>query len=535
MSRALDTEITAVTVLSDRAVVTRHGTFAVSPEDEQWLIAPLPMTVAPDSIRVKGKGNVSVRFLAIATETIVTIESIDEKIAPIDQRIQQLKTEIQTVGDRLKTLQLQQNFITNLSEQSIERFAKNLASGRTDLDKTESLLDFVGTQHQDLSEQIQAQNEQIRQLTREVQVLEQQKALLRNPSQKRHYTLALTVDVAGTGEFSLEITYQISKAHWIPRYDLTIDTDQKQLTLDYLADVSQSTGEDWCNADLTISTAQIQQGIIPPKLNPWYLDIRQPATPSKVLARAKKTAAPPRPAAAPMSDSFGGAAMEIEEASSEVAAAPIVPDVQRQGSTVTFHVGSGGDIPSDGNPHQVNLFHGEYPIELHHFAIPHKVSFAYLQAKFTNPTDGVTLLPGTANIFRDQTFVGKTPLKNISPGQAITLNLGIDEALQIERELGDRQVDKTLISQLRRITYAYTIKVTNLTEQPQTIVLQERIPVSRTEKIKIHLQKVDPKIEPSKLGILEWKTAIAPNTKTIFSYQYIVEHPPSANIQGLLN
>ncbi|MGB2924948.1 MAG: mucoidy inhibitor MuiA family protein [Limnothrix sp.] len=533
MSRALDTEITAVTVLSDRAVVTRHGTFAVSPEDEQWVVSPLPMTVAPDSIRVKGKGNISVKFLAIATETIVTIESIDEKVAPIDQRIQQLKTEIQTVGDRLKTLQLQQNFVSNLSDKSIERFAKNLATGQTDLSKTESLLNFVGTQHQELSQQIQAQNEQTRQLTREVRVLEQQKALLRNPSQKRHYALALTVEVSEAGEFSLEISYQVTNAGWIPRYDLTVDTNQQNLTLDYLADVSQSTGENWCNVDLTISTAQIQQGIIPPKLKPWYLNIYQPTVRAKSLA--KKSAAPPRPAAAPMSDSFGEAAMEAEESYSEVAAAPIVPDVQRQGSTVTFHVGSGGDIPSDGNPHQVNLFHGEYSITLNHFAIPRRVSFAYLQAKFTNPTDGVTLLPGTANIFRDQTFVGKTPLKNISPGQSVTLNLGIDEALQIERELGDRQVDKTLLSKLRRITYAYTVEVTNLTEQPQTLILQEQIPVSRTEKIKINLQKVDPKIEPTKLGILEWETAIAPNTKIVFAYQYIVEHAPDANIKGLAN
>jgi hypothetical protein len=96
-------------------------------------------------------------------------------------------------------------------------------------------------------------------------------------------------------------------------------------------------------------------------------------------------------------------------------------------------------------------------------------------------------------------------------------------------------VDKTLLSKLRRITYAYTIEVTNLTDQPQTLILQEQIPVSRTEKIKINLQKTEPKIEPTKLGILEWKTAIAPNTKTIFSYQYIVEHPPDAQIQGLLN
>ena len=113
------------------------------------------------------------------------------------------------------------------------------------------------------------------------------------------------------------------------------------------------------------------------------------------------------------------------------------------------------------------------------------------------------------------------------------LNLGIDEGFYLERELCDRQVDKTLISQLRRITYGYKITVKNLREEKQTLVLEEQIPVSRNEKIKVNLQKVDPKIEPTKMGILQWKMAIAPQAEQTFFYQFTVEHPPTANIQGL--
>ena len=215
-------------------------------------------------------------------------------------------------------------------------------------------------------------------------------------------------------------------------------------------------------------------------------------------------------------------------------AAPVKSEVKRQGSTVTFHVGAGGDIPSDRNPHQVTLFHGEYPLKLNYLALPRKVSFAYLQATFTNPTDGVTLLPGVANLFRDQAFVGKDNLKNISPGQEVRLNLGIDEGLQIERKLGDRQVDKTLISKLRRITYAYEVKVKNLRERSQSLTLQEQIPVGRHEKIKVNLQKIEPKVEPTKLGILEWKTEIAAGAEQTFTYQFTVEYPPNLEIRGLV-
>lgn len=533
MVRNIDTAIAAVTVLSDRAVVTRTGKFSVTAADQNWVITPLPLTVAKDSIRVKGRGDVAVKFLAIATETIVTVESSDVKIADLDQQILDKNTEVKTLGDRITTLELQQSFVGNLSEEAVAKFAKNLAAERISLDKTNSFLDFVGNQHQTFSRQIQTIQEQVRQLNLEIQALNQQKDLLQQPKKNCHYNLALTVEVAGNGEFELEINYQVGKASWSPRYDIAVNTETKILTLDYLADVVQSTGEDWHHADLTISTAQVTQGIIPPELKPWYLNIRQ-VPPPRPMAIAG-SADPSLKLRARKQSSFDendGAPPEREEES--FAATSISSEVKRQGSTVTFHVGAGGDIPSDRNPHQVTLFHDEYPIKLNYLALPQKVSFAYLRAMFTNPADGVTLLPGVANLFRDGAFVGKDNLDNISPGQEVTLNLGIDESLQIKRKLGDRQVDKTLLTKLRRITYAYEIKVKNLQEQPRSLTLQEQIPVGRHEKIKVNLQKIEPKIDPKKLGILEWKTEIIPETERIFSYQFTVEYPPNLEIKGLL-
>ena len=531
MARTIDTAIAAVTVLSDRAVVTRTGKFSVTAEDQHWVVTPLPLTVATDSIRVKGRGDINVKFLAIATETIVTVESRDQKIAALDQQILEKNTEVKTLGDRIQTLELQQNFVGNLSEEAVERFAKSLATERISLDQTNSFLDFVGNQHQTFSRQIQILNEQIRQLNLEITALEQQKSLLKQPKKNHHYSLSITVEVAGDGEFELEINYQVTQASWSPRYDIAVDTEQKVLTLDYLADVVQSTGEDWHNADLTISTAQVSQGIIPPQLKPWYLDLQDfdlaMAIPAGAAPSPKRNAVKKR-----NFSSLNDGSLEQEKESFE--ATSISSTVKKQGSTVTFYVGIGGDIPSDHNPHQVTLFHAEYPIKLNYLALPQKVSFAYLRAIFTNPTDGVTLLPGVTNLFRDGAFVGKDNLKNISPGQDVTLNLGIDEGLQIERKLGDRQVDKTLLSKLRRLTYGYEIKIKNLQTQTHSLTIQEQIPVGRHEKIKINLQQITPKIEPTKLGILEWKTEISAETEQTFSYQFTVEHPPNFKIMGLI-
>ncbi|MDL1895709.1 DUF4140 domain-containing protein, partial [Anaerolineae bacterium CFX7] len=53
---ALETTITAVTVLPDRARVTRAGTLTLAPGAHTITIANLPHTLAEDSLRVSGSG-----------------------------------------------------------------------------------------------------------------------------------------------------------------------------------------------------------------------------------------------------------------------------------------------------------------------------------------------------------------------------------------------------------------------------------------------------------------------------------------------
>lgn len=113
------------------------------------------------------------------------------------------------------------------------------------------------------------------------------------------------------------------------------------------------------------------------------------------------------------------------------------------------------------------------------------VNFAYIQATVTNPIEGVTLLAGTANIFRDNVFVGTTKLSNIVPGETFKLDLGIEEQLKIERDLVERQVDKKFIGDRKKNIYTYRLIITNLLERNSLLELKEQLPISKSEKIKV--------------------------------------------------
>ena len=207
--------------------------------------------------------------------------------------------------------------------------------------------------------------------------------------------------------------------------------------------------------------------------------------------------------------------------------------VAKSGGVVTFDVSGGGNIPSDGTPYKVTIFRDRYPAKLEYVAIPRLVSFTYLQAVITNPATGVTLLPGKANILREQTFVGTTTLENIAPSQEFTLNLGIDEGWKIERNLVQRQVDKKLIGSNKRVTYAYRLIINNLQARESSLKLTEQLPISRDENIKVRLTQVEPKIKLGEMGVLEWSLTLPEGGKQEIDYQFTLEYPPEVSISGL--
>jgi uncharacterized protein (TIGR02231 family) len=165
--------------------------------------------------------------------------------------------------------------------------------------------------------------------------------------------------------------------------------------------------------------------------------------------------------------------------------------------------------------------------------MPRLVSFAYLQAKAKNRPDGATLLPGSANIFRDDMFVGKTSLENIAPAQEFKLNLGVDEGIKIDRELIERQVDKKFIGGNRRITFAYRLTITNLLVTANRIQIEDQIPHSRNEQIKVKVLKISPQISLGELGKLTWELDLPATAKTEIYYQFSIEHPEHLHVRGL--
>lgn len=533
--KSVETRISEVTVYTSQALVTRRGKVSLSGSEKELVVSDLPSTIQTESFRAGGTGTVAVRLLGVRSEYAYTTEPVGAKLAELTHRLEELETRKQETQSRLDTLEMQRSFVENLSQHTVEEFSKGLARSRVGLEEVRNLLGSIGEQRTGYEATLQKEELANRELDKQIEVLRAEINRISIPRARESYKLVVSIETAGEGEFELEVSYMVSRAGWTPLYDLRVSNAGDKVNLSYLAEVQQSSGEEWQGVRLTLSTAKPALGTLPPRLSPWYLDSYRPSPPRTFQAMAPQAMVMAAPSPKQFSEESTGAYAfaDLAEPLPEFKAASVSAEVASEGGVVTFRLERDSNIPSDGAPHKTTIFNEDFPARIEFISIPKLVSFAYLQATVTNRAVGVTLLPGKANIFRENTFVGTTMLENIAPGQEFKLNLGIDEGLKIERELVEREVDKKFIGGQRRTTFGYRISITNLREQETTLRLTEQIPVSRNEQIKVRLIKATPQIQPGEMGVLEWVLALQPQAKREVSYQFTVEHPTDLNVTGL--
>ncbi|HLO88946.1 MAG TPA: mucoidy inhibitor MuiA family protein, partial [Nostocaceae cyanobacterium] len=293
--KTVDSQIVAVTVYENQALVTRRGVVSLTGVERELVITPLPVTLESESVRVRGKGTVGVRLLGVSSDRLYTTEPVTERVAQLTKQIQQLEAERRNLQAQIDALALQSGFLTGLRDKTEEPFAQSISRKNLSLSETLDFLNFLGSQYSEYAIASGDCKTQQQEIDKQLQTLRTTLQRIQTPQPKESISVIVGVEVAGEGEFELEISYVVNRASWQPLYDLRVDSPRSILQLSYLAEVTQNTGEDWLDVQLTLSTAKPGLGTIPPKLQPWYIDIPQP-----LLERQRGRGMPlPVPAAAP--------------------------------------------------------------------------------------------------------------------------------------------------------------------------------------------------------------------------------------------
>ncbi|MGW4499692.1 DUF4139 domain-containing protein [Micromonospora sp. NPDC004336] len=520
----IEAPVVGVTVYPDRARVTRRGSIRLTAGEHRVRVAPLPLGVRRDSLRVGGRGAATV--LGVDVTTSRRARSADGQVRALEQRSRELADELAEVDDADEVETQRGQFLARLADRAGGTYARALACGDAAPTDVAAFADSVAGQLADSQRRRRGLARRRTDLTEERAAVERELAAASGKREADRLVAEVTVSVdADDAELDLELSYLVDGARWQPSYDVRLVDDT--VTVTWFGLVSQDTGEDWPECPLELSTARPATATGVPELTPWYLDRVRPVPPPMPVAAAGFGAmsAPPAPGAAPAGAvaRSGAPRPRVRESAATV----------EQGVTAaTYRPARPVAVPADGSAHRATIAVLELPARLDHVTAPVRAAEAHLRATVRN-TSAHTLLPGPAAVFHGADFVAATRLKTWAPGEETELALGVDDRVRVERTLSRRADTRATLGSTRRRDVEYRITVANHTPRPATVEVRDQLPVSRDEAVVVRESTlVPPPAERTELGELTWRLRLGPGEDGEITMGFRVELAKGVELAG---
>ncbi|WP_327635474.1 mucoidy inhibitor MuiA family protein [Kribbella sp. NBC_00482] len=510
----VEAPVVGVTVYPDRARVTRRGRIKVPGGDQVVYVEPLPLLLEEDSVRVSGRGPATVLGVDVATRHHA--QAPDETVAELRRAQRAAQDEVAALSDADDVQVQLETFLSQLAKRAGGSFARTLASGDPGAELggfTESLagrLSAVRATRRELTAQRREVEERLAAVGRRLAALKEK----REPDRR---TAAVALALESEAEVEIELSYVVPAAGWTSSYDVRLKGDR--LTLSWYGLITQHTGEDWPECDLTLSTARPTVTAKVPELDAWYLDRARPPM-------------PPAPAAVPMAR---GAVIPQAAFAESLQSADFVDldaTVEQGVTAATYTPPRPVAVPADGATHRATIASIELDADLDYITAPVRSTDVHLRATVVNSSVH-TLPAGKAAVFHEADFVGSAALPLWAPGEDVELALGLDDRIRVERKLVRRDATKATLGSTRRRQVEYETKIENHTPHTARITVLDQFPVPRDHEITVKRLTADPEpAETTDLGVITWKLDLAPDTETTVKLAFRVDTAKSVDLTG---
>lgn len=618
--QAADCKVTDVTVFTDRAEVTREVTLeGLLPGQNIILVKGMSKQIDRESVRAKGLGDMVLRSVGCevnypkaevvddsdAAVFIEKIRVIKAKIAEHNRALERSAEEFDLLeafvngifqnegsGRNVRrtgavTNPRRQNFKTttastaNQNEASVNNnTAQWLTLDKEKISNVSSMLSFYGKACEE-KDQRDAKIKEARRLDQQqLQVIEAERRERMIPQWNRKTSQDIRVVLQALSELKIAklfITYMVGNASWTPSYDVRATSSSTSLTLTYYGTIRQSTGEAWKGVNLSLSTAKPQVGGTPPELptktvrfyqTPMYTRTKQKKRYESVVRKQNKRRRKKR--AQSLDEQEDSCEEECFEEQKELESATLevsrvaMAEVKSSGSgAATFKIAAVTDVSSDNKPQKVTICMVDLKSIMSYFCIPTQSTNAYLQCKTTN-TSSFELLPSDeVNIFFDGSYVSKSTMPSVSPGESFESFLGADSSVRIDTTPPYKVNTKGgYFSKSDSCSYTVVTKIKNTKAETDVfIICSKQLPRSTDASIKVtplapsadmlqrgtdaeleyqnglmnRVKGIRPPMNYVKLDDVKhnivWKRIIKAQEESVFKLQYNIDWPKGREVQ----
>ncbi|WP_347841533.1 mucoidy inhibitor MuiA family protein [uncultured Draconibacterium sp.] len=198
-------------------------------------------------------------------------------------------------------------------------------------------------------------------------------------------------------------------------------------------------------------------------------------------------------------------------------------------TTVDFEINTPYSIKSDNKNYTVDMEFYELPAFYQYYSVPKVDKDAFLIANIID-WEKYNLLEGEANVFFEETYVGKTLMDVRYASDTLEISLGRDKKVNVNREKIKDFTDKQFIGNKKEETRAWKTTVKNNKNQAINMIILDQVPVSTIEEIEVNVQNISGAKQNSETGEIKWEFELKPNDKKEFDLKYTVKYPKYRNL-----
>lgn len=259
----VETKMEQVTVFMKGAQVKRTAKQMISSGKQEIVFTGISTDIEKQSVQVKAEGKLTILSVKVQRDFLKEQE-VREEIKTVQTKHLQLTEKITMTAKMLEVFKQEETMIIKNQDIGGATYALKPEELRQSLDFQRARLTEVLKQQMALQKEIEEMEKERNKLSNQLSEMNKKFDLSTNE-------IIILADVKESATVPFEITYLVQKAGWYPTYNIRVKDVVSNLQLEMNANVYQTSGENWNNIKMILSTGNPNENNSKPLISPWML------------------------------------------------------------------------------------------------------------------------------------------------------------------------------------------------------------------------------------------------------------------------
>ena len=186
-------------------------------------------------------------------------------------------------------------------------------------------------------------------------------------------------------------------------------------------------------------------------------------------------------------------------------------------------------LPDGGKTTTTEIVRHQLPASYEYRGIPKIDKESFLVADATD-WQKLNLMEGEANVYFDNSFVGKSILDPNVSSDTLHFSMGRDQSICVQRIKVSESSTRRFFGSNQEQTMKWRITVKNNRQESVNITVFDQAPISRNTSIEVNMEELSDGQFDKQTGIIKWPLQLQPGEQRELVLQYKVKYPKNRRL-----